>query len=107
MTALQQRVVELNTQIAALTDANEALRRNLEEVYRDRNLLVQLAAQLYSDLGGLVLTWTDPIEGPGWPVLALKLPSGQVSWHLPAEGLLTTLATVVDPTEYDGHTTEE
>jgi hypothetical protein len=37
----------------------------------------------------------DPAE-PGWPVVYIELPTGQVSWHMPQH-----------PKEFDGHTTEE
>jgi len=37
----------------------------------------------------------DPDE-PLWPVVYIELPTGQVSWHMPAH-----------PTPYDGHSTSE
>lgn len=37
----------------------------------------------------------DPTE-PDWPVAFIELPTGQVSWHMPAH-----------PRKWDGHTTEE
>jgi hypothetical protein len=37
----------------------------------------------------------DPAE-PDWPVVYIELPTGQVSWHMPAH-----------PTAWDGHSTEE
>lgn len=37
----------------------------------------------------------DPKE-PDWPVVYIELPTGQVSWHMPAH-----------PVAYDGHTTDE
>ena len=37
----------------------------------------------------------DPAE-PAWPVVYIELPTGQVSWHMPAHG-----------DAYDGHTTSE
>lgn len=37
----------------------------------------------------------DPAE-PGWPVVYIELPTGQVSWHMPEH-----------EQAWDGHTTEE
>jgi hypothetical protein len=37
----------------------------------------------------------DPAE-PEWPVVYIELPTGQVSWHMPAH-----------PVPYDGHSTPE
>lgn len=37
----------------------------------------------------------DLSEGEEWPVVYIELPTGQVSWHMPAH-----------PRPYDGHTTE-
>lgn len=37
----------------------------------------------------------DPAE-PGWPVVYIELPTGQVSWHMPEHGR-----------PWDGHSTEE
>ncbi|HEY9261875.1 hypothetical protein, partial [Chitinophaga sp.] len=45
-------------------------------VYRERAHLVSHLAAIYeSSLG------TDP-QDPDWPVVYIKLPTGQVSWHI-------------------------
>ncbi len=54
----------------------------LDDVYRDRNLLAQLAGELARRLGMTVGIGSDPAE-PDWPVLYIDLPTGQISWHLP------------------------
>jgi len=74
------------------------------EVYRDRNLVVQLAAKLASDLGYNVYYGADP-NAPGWPVLFIELPTGQVSWHIPQAEVIASAPLESDP--WDGHTTEE
>ena len=53
------------------------------EEYPLRNTQVYQAAGLASSLGYPVGVRLDPDE-PLWPVLFIELPTGQVSWHLPA-----------------------
>lgn len=75
-----------------------------QDVYTDRNLLAQLAAQLAEQLGYRVWVGTDSKE-PDWPVLFIELPTGQVSYHLPRSEM------VIDPkpdaAPWDGHSTDE
>lgn len=59
--------------------------------YAHRNACVYLALHEATALGmpcGIAL---DPKE-PDWPVAYIELPTGQISWHLPAH-----------PTAWDGH----
>jgi len=49
----------------------------------------------------------DPKE-PGWPVLLVRLPTGQVSWHYSDEDAKKYLSHVPRVTnDWDGHNTEE
>lgn len=62
-----------------------------DQDYTWRNTCIYLALHEASVLGipcGIAL---DPQE-PAWPVAYIELPTGQISWHLPAH-----------PTEWDGH----
>ncbi len=61
-----------------------------DDVYRDRNLLAQLAAVLAQRCGLHVGTGVDA-EEPDWPVIYIDLPSGQVSWHIPSAELVARL----------------
>jgi hypothetical protein len=62
--------------------------------YTSRNTLVYSALYLASMLGypcGIAVG-----NSLDWPVVFIELPTGQVSWHLPAYSV-----------RWDGHTTEE
>lgn len=67
----------------------------VEQVYAARNRFLMQAAGFAGVAGYRAGYAIDPAT-PGWPVLFIDLPTGQVSWHLPAY-----------PDAYDGHTTAE
>ena len=81
----------------------------LDDAYFDRNQAVMLAARFALELG-YVAGWKPNKDDPGWPILVIDLPTGQVSWHIPfgeaAPVALGTLAHGYDG-EWDGHTVEE
>ena len=63
-----------------------------EEAYLDRNLAVQALAKMAERLG-----YTTGIKDDReWPILYIDLPTGQVSWHIPKQEILT------DFKEYNG-----
>lgn len=63
--------------------------------YEPRYALVMLAVAM-AIAGGLEAGFRiDPAE-PDWPVAYIELPTGQVSWHMPAH-----------KPDFDGHTTAE
>lgn len=66
-----------------------------EPDYPMRYALVLQAMHWASSAGHGVGIGIDPAE-PDWPVVYIELPTGQVSWHMPAH-----------PREWDGHTTEQ
>jgi hypothetical protein len=76
----------------------------MSDAYIDRNLAVQLLAKLAEEKGYAVGLRKDP-EEPEWPVLMIDLPTGQVSWHLPAAEVVGKWSEY--PDGWDGHTTEE
>lgn len=63
--------------------------------YEVRYVLVLEAMAAAASAGLPVGISLDPAE-PGWPVFYIELPTGQVSWHMPAH-----------TTAYDGHSTAE
>lgn len=76
----------------------------LDAVYRERaHLLANLATHYPSHLQYRA----DP-NAPGWPILYVSLPTGQVSWHIAESDmdLFTHVRTDLLET-WDGHTTEE
>jgi hypothetical protein len=66
-----------------------------ETNYDVRYVLVLEAVAMATQLGYQAGFRIDPAE-PDWPVAYIELPTGQVSWHLPAH-----------PVVWDGHTTPE
>lgn len=78
-------------QLAALLGAIEFN----DTEYEPRYGLVLDAVALAHRLGFPAGVRIDPAS-PDWPVAFIELPTGQVSWHLPAH-----------PTAYDGHDTPE
>lgn len=80
----------------------------LTNAYRERaQLLALLAATFGPEFAHI--SESDP-GAPGWPVLTLELPSGQVSWHIAPDDV--ELFSHVRPTTeadraWDGHSTGE
>lgn len=69
--------------------------REQDTSYEPRYALVLLAVAM-AVTGGLKAGFAiDPAE-PDWPVAFIELPTGQVSWHMPAH-----------PVPFDGHSTPE
>jgi hypothetical protein len=62
----------------------EAVDTARRAIYADRNRLVELVGFL-AQASGLPVQWGEDAEAPGWRVLYIQLPTGQVSWHLPAD----------------------
>ncbi len=76
----------------------------IRSLYQDRNLVVQLAAKLATRLGYPVAWGIDPAE-PGWPVLFIELPTGQVSWHVATSQVQLELPD--SSMSWDGHDNRE
>jgi hypothetical protein len=81
--------------------AREVLRRLLAQIveadqdYARRYPLVLQAMTAAVQVGYAAGVGLDPNE-PDWPVVYIELPTGQVSWYMPAH-----------PVPYDGHSTAE
>lgn len=76
-----------------------------QEVYEDRNLLALAFARLAEEKGWPV-GWRNDEETPGWPVIYVETPEGQVSWHVPAT-LIEGLTLPLFPHAWDGHSSKE
>lgn len=70
----------------------ESLTDDVDADYHSRNTMVIGALGTAMQLGLKAGIQIDPNE-PGWPVVFIELPTGQVSWHVPAY-----------PGTFDGHT---
>lgn len=93
----------------ALTALGWATPEQLAEVYRERARLVAFLAAIHP----AVISFSDP-DAPGWAVITIDTPAGQLSWHISAEDLdlfpegLAARVHAEDPrAKWDGHTTEE
>lgn len=79
----------------------------LTNAYRERAQLVAHLASLYP----AVFAYSDP-NTPGWPVVTITTPAGQMSWHIaPADFNLFDHVPAAEPddprAQWDGHTTEQ
>jgi hypothetical protein len=83
---------------------NEQLEKDIDAVYRDRNLL---ACALVESCGSGVMGGWSPDEtvSDEWAIVWLETPMGQMSWHVPRE-MANSLVTRNDGYEYDGHDRE-
>lgn len=73
---------EHQTTLDAPTPVAKTESNTLQEAYLDRNLAVQALASLALSVGLKAGVKLDPAN-PGWKLLYIDLPTGQVSWHLP------------------------
>ena len=72
-----------------------------DEAYLDRNLAVQVLARMAKELHYRVGIRDEDTE---WPVIYIELPTGQVSWHIPAKELVGDFMETV--LQWDGHDVE-
>jgi len=84
-------------------NSNDKPDTSTQQAYFDRNQAVMALARLALMNGYDVGIQTDPDE-PGWPVLLIDLPTGQVSWHLPETELCGEWPDYTKP--WDGHDSE-
>jgi hypothetical protein len=75
----------------------------LDDVYRERAHLVAHLAAVYPS----VLVYRADPDAPDWPVIFIRLPAGQVSWHVNPEDLDLFDHVNVGTETWDGHTTDE
>lgn len=78
----------------------------LDDAYFDRNQVVQLAVMLASMIG--YDTWVaDDADDLNWVILFIKLPGGQVSWHIPRGEWGAAVVVSRNLEAWDGHDLEE
>lgn len=71
------------------------------DIYTERAHLLAMVVALF----GGVLSYTDPLT-PGWPVLYVESPAGQLSWHIHPDDLwLFDTVPVVADYPWDRHST--
>ena len=76
----------------------------LDDAYFDRNQAVQALAKMALRLGMKAGLRRDP-ESPGWPVLMIDLPTGQVGYHLPEKEVIGEWPEYEK--DWDGHSLAE
>ena len=79
--------------VARLANALEAVEDEKEEAYLDRNYLAVLAETLARKLG-LNTGYAYDKTTPGYLVLYIDLPEGQISYHLPRNFLEENVRTI-------------
>lgn len=77
----------------------------LDDAYFDRNQAVMAFARLAMEKKWKTGIRVDP-EEPDWPILYVKTPQGQVSWHLPVSEIDLNEWPVFGE-EWDGHSLED
>ncbi len=76
----------------------------LSSVYRERNHCVALIARMAQHMG-LRAAIYEALDEPGWFLVFINLPTGQVSWHIPESDLDLFTEIQVVPTLWDRHDT--
>lgn len=77
--------------------------KEIDDIYRDRNLLACAFAQATNAPSG----WKPDPESPEeWAIVWIETPTGQVSWHVPRE-MAESLAPPQRDSEYSGYDREE
>lgn len=72
-----------------------------DEAYYDRNLCVQVIAEMASRLGYK----TGIKDDPEWVIIYVDLPTGQVSWHIPKKEVVCNIPEYQG--KWDGHNLQE
>lgn len=75
--------------------------KDIDEVYRDRNLLALALAVSTSAPSA----YHDDPEAEGWSVVWIQTPNGEVSWHAPTE-LVERFGLRYKEREYTGYSRE-
>ena len=81
---------------------------DVSKVYTERNIAVALAVGLARQAGYPAVVYISE-EEPEWPVIFIEIPTGQVSWHIPASEYLQYFGElpVIERNPWDGHSTED
>lgn len=74
----------------------------LDVAYRERARLVAFLTRVYP------AHWAEDPESPGWPVICVHSPAGQLCWHIgPDDVHLFPPGLDTRENDWDGHSTEE
>lgn len=78
------------------------IEQDMNAVYSERNQIVAALSKLFPSY------WFRDGEFPDWSVVCISLPTGQVTWHIPAHEMLQFFRHVGErANDWDGHTQEE
>lgn len=80
-------------------DGEQTPKKEMDEVYEDRNLLACALAQATHAPSG----WKPDEESPDeWAIVWIETPAGQVSWHVPKD-MAEQLGPPQLDVDYDGY----
>lgn len=94
--------------ISSLYSLTKKLKTDVDNAYRERNLLVLFLTKLYPSFRGL--HEEDPKWGSEWMnIIYIETPAGQLSWHIHDRELpmFEHLELRTEKDLWDGHDTEE
>lgn len=107
LAALDSAHKQLDALLATHFLARQSAEQQRDQAYRERAQLVAFLAACYPNTSYLA---NAPDAGPGWMLVYVEAPAGQMSWHV-AEADLPLFDHLVEADlsdiEWDGHTTEE
>lgn len=88
-------------------DTDESQEKELDSVYRERNLLACTLATLFESHAYNMAGWCPaPDTDDEWAIVWIYTPFGQLSWHVPRE-MADELGPPQAEDEWDGHSTTE
>lgn len=80
-------------------------RETIDNVYTERNLAVAALYRMSHEMGYKTCYLQ---EEPGWVILLIELPTGQVSWHIPIKEFNTFFPAIATfDFKWDGHSGKE
>lgn len=73
-----------------------------DRAYQERNRIVAALSKLFPSY------WYADPKATGWPVIAVMLPTGQATWHVPSSDFNRWFTHLKERLcDWDGHDTEE
>ncbi len=102
----EEQIAKLYKILSRQSDAFLKLQREKDDGYRERNKVVAALSRLFP--AWLGRHEEDPNWGKEWMnIVFIKLPTGQVSWHLHDSDMQLFAHLEQGEEKWDGHTTEE
>lgn len=100
--AVEHRLFRAHAELDATRAKLAETQKAVGGAYSERNRLVAMLARMFDSWQG-----ADPDE-PGWPVVFIRLPSGQVSWHIQQDEFdALGLGVLPQGEAWDGHDNDE